>query len=302
MSLMQTNEFKQGVLYALCAYTLWGFAPLYFKLIQQIAPLEIIMHRIVWSCVLLFLLVLLTGQVKVVIEVLRQPKKMLWLALTSLLIGVNWLVFIWAVNNDRMLEASLGYFINPLFNVALGMLFFNERLPKFQLFAVALAGFGVVLQLIVYGSIPWVSLSLASSFGIYGLIKKKIQLKAIPSLFIETAILVPFALIYWWMLESSTANFSLNDLSLNLIIISSGIVTTLPLLAFSAAATRIPYYMLGLFQYIGPSLMFIMAILMFGEELDQSKLTTFGFIWVALLIFVFDIWRNVRRKKRLARE
>ncbi|NRA20233.1 MAG: EamA family transporter RarD [Oceanospirillaceae bacterium] len=299
---MQTNEFKQGVLYALCAYTLWGFAPLYFKLIQQIAPLEIIMHRIVWSCVLLFLLVLLTGQVKVVIEVLRQPKKMLWLALTSLLIGVNWLVFIWAVNNDRMLEASLGYFINPLFNVALGMLFFNERLPKFQLFAVALAGFGVVLQLIVYGSIPWVSLSLASSFGIYGLIKKKIQLKAIPSLFIETAILVPFALIYWWMLESSTANFSLNDLSLNLIIISSGIVTTLPLLAFSAAATRIPYYMLGLFQYIGPSLMFIMAILMFGEELDQSKLTTFGFIWVALLIFVFDIWRNVRRKKRLARE
>ena len=302
MSLMQTNEFKQGVLYALCAYTLWGFAPLYFKLIQQIGPLEIIMHRIFWSCVLLFLLVLLTGQVKVVIEVLRQPKKMLWLALTSLLIGVNWLVFIWAVNNDRMLEASLGYFINPLFNVALGMLFFNERLPKFQLFAVALAGFGVVLQLIVYGSIPWVSLSLASSFGIYGLIKKKIQLKAIPSLFIETAILVPFALIYWWMLESSTANFSLNDLSLNLIIISSGIVTTLPLLAFSAAATKIPYYMLGLFQYIGPSLMFIMAILMFGEELDQSKLTTFGFIWVALLIFVFDIWRNVRRKKRLARE
>ena len=298
---MEKNEFKQGVIYALCAYTLWGVAPLYFKYIDQISPIEIIMHRVIWSFSLLFLLVLLTGQLKVVKDIIKQPKLMLILSATSLLIGVNWLIFIWAVNNDRMLEASLGYFINPLLNVALGMLFLNERLPKLQLAAVALAFFGVALQLVVYGSIPWVSLALAFSFGIYGLIKKKVQLKAVTSLFIETAILVPPAIIYWCITTSETTNFQVNSLSLNLVLISACVVTTLPLLAFSAAATRIPYYMLGLFQYIGPSMMFVMAIVLFGEALDQTKLTTFAFIWAALILFVFDVWRRARNKKRSAK-
>lgn len=294
---MEKNDFKHGVIYALCAYTLWGIAPLYFKYIDHISPLEIIMHRVIWSFLLLFLLVLLTGQLKVVIGVLKQPKLLSILVITSVLIGVNWLIFIWAVNNDKMLEASLGYFINPLLNVALGMMFLKERLPKLQLCAVALAFFGVALQLIVFGSIPWVSLALAFSFGIYGLIKKKIPMKAVTSLFIETAVLVPPAIIYWCMFSSETSDFQQNPLSLNLILISAGAVTTLPLLAFGAAATRIPYYMLGLFQYIGPSMMFVMAIVLFGEELDQTKLTTFGFIWAALLLFVFDIWRRARKKR-----
>jgi len=294
---MEKNEFKQGVIYALCAYTLWGFAPLYFKYIDHIDPLEIIMHRIIWSFALLLLLVLAMGQWSVLKDILRRPKQLVVLAIASVLVGSNWLIFIWAVNNDRMLEASLGYFINPLLNVALGMLFLGERLPRLQLFAVAIAFFGVSIQVVLFGTIPWISLALACSFGVYGLIKKKIKLKALTSLCIETAILTPPAIVYWFFLESESASFVSNEWSLNLTLVSAGIVTTLPLLAFGAAATRLPYYVQGLFQYIGPSLMFILAIVVFNEELDQTKLITFGFIWLALFVFVFDIWRKARKKR-----
>jgi chloramphenicol-sensitive protein RarD len=296
---MEKTEFKQGVIYALTAYCLWGIAPLYFKLLGHVPAPEILMHRIIWSFVLLLLLVVCTRQIDALKELLKKPKQLLVLAVTSVLVGANWLIFIWAVNDDRLLEASLGYFINPLLNVALGMIFLKERLPRLQLMAVGLAAFGVLLQLIVYGSVPWVSLLLAGTFGVYGLLKKKINLKAVTGLFVETAILAPAALIYWWQLESSTASFATNTWSLNWTLICAGVVTTLPLLAFSAAATRIPYYMLGLFQYIGPSAMFIMAITMFSEELDQTKLTTFAFIWGALFIFVYDMWRQSRKRKKL---
>ena len=294
---MEKNEFKQGVIYALCAYTLWGFAPLYFKYIDHIDPLEIIMHRVIWSFALLLLLVLAMGQMSVLKDILRRPKQLVVLAIASVLVGSNWLIFIWAVNNDRMLEASLGYFINPLLNVALGMLFLGERLPRLQLFAVAIAFLGVSIQVVLFGTIPWISLALASSFGLYGLIKKKIKLKALTSLCIETAILTPPAIIYWFFLESESASFVSNEWSLNLTLVSAGIVTTLPLLAFGAAAIRLPLYVQGLFQYIGPSLMFVLAIVVFNEELDQTKLITFGFIWLALFVFVFDIWRNARKKR-----
>ncbi len=294
---MEKSEFNKGVIYALTAYSLWGIAPLYFKYIDYIPAPEILMHRIIWSFALLLLMVVIGGQVAEVKKLLKMPKQLSVLACTSILVGFNWLIFIWAVNDGRLLEASLGYFINPLLNVALGMIFLRERLPKLQLFAVGLATLGVIIQLVVYGSIPWVSLLLAGSFGIYGLLKKKVNLKAVTGLFVETTILLPIALLYWAQLSSETANFSSNELSLNAVLICAGIVTTLPLLAFSAAATRIPFYMLGLFQYIGPSAMFIMAITLFSEELDQTKLTTFAFIWAALILFVFDIWRQSKKVK-----
>ena len=294
---MQKTEFKQGVIYALAAYVMWGFAPLYFKLLDQVPAPEILMHRIIWSFALLFLLVLVSGQLEQVLQLLKKPKKLAVLLVTAILVAFNWLVFIWAVNSDQILEASLGYFINPLFNVALGMIFLNERLPRLQLFAVALAACGVVIQLLVFGSIPWVSLVLAGSFGVYGLIKKKVQLKAITGLFVETAILLPLAILYWLQLDSASSDFSDNSLRLNVTLICAGVITSLPLLAFAAAAVRIPYYMMGLFQYIGPSMMFVMAITLFGEVLDATKLTTFAFIWLALIIFVFDIWRQSKKRK-----
>jgi chloramphenicol-sensitive protein RarD len=298
---MQQSEFKMGVIYALIAYSLWGIAPLYFKLIQHISAPEILMHRVIWSFLFLLMLVAISRQFREVAQLFKLPKQLLVLALTSLLIAANWLIFIWAVNNNMLLEASLGYFINPLFNVVLGMVFLNERLPRLQLIAVAIAALGVLIQLVVFGSIPWLSLALATTFGLYGLLKKKIKLKAVTGLFMETAILLPAAVYYWWQLESDTVSFTQNAMNLNVTLICAGIVTTLPLLAFSAAAVRIPYYMLGLFQYIGPSVMFILAVTLFSQILDQTKLTTFGFIWGALIIFVFDVWRQSTIKKRLAK-
>lgn len=294
---MEKNEYNKGIVYALIAYGLWGVAPLYFKYIDYISAPEILMHRVIWSFVLLLLLVVASGQINEVKKLLKMPRQLYVLLCTSFLVGVNWLIFIWAVNDGRLLEASLGYYINPLLNVALGMIFLKERLPRLQLMAVGLAAFGVVIQLVVYGSIPWVSLCLAGTFGVYGLLKKKVNLKAVTGLFVETAILLPLALLYWLQLSSDSADFTSNDFSLNVVLICAGIVTTLPLLAFSAAATRIPFYMLGLFQYIGPSAMFIMAIALFSEELDQTKLTTFVFIWLALILFVFDIWRQSKKAK-----
>ncbi len=296
---MEKTEFKQGVIYALAAYVMWGFAPLYFKLLDQVPAPEILMHRIIWSFVLLFFLVLASGQLEQVLLLLKKPKKLAILLVTAVLVAFNWLVFIWAVNSDQILEASLGYFINPLLNVALGVIFLKERLPRLQLFAVALAACGVLIQLLVFGSIPWVSLVLAGSFGVYGLIKKKVQLKAITGLFVETAILLPLALLYWLQLDSASSDFSNNTLTLNITLICAGVITSLPLLAFAAAAVRIPYYMMGLFQYIGPSMMFVMAITLFGEVLDATKLTTFAFIWLALMIFVYDIWRQSKKRKAI---
>jgi len=296
---MEKTEFKQGVIYALAAYVMWGFAPLYFKLLDQVPAAEILMHRIIWSFVLLFFLVLASGQLEQVLLLLKKPKKLAILLVTAVLVAFNWLVFIWAVNSDQILEASLGYFINPLLNVALGVVFLKERLPRLQLFAVALAACGVLIQLLVFGSIPWVSLVLAGSFGVYGLIKKKVQLKAITGLFVETAILLPLALLYWLQLDSASSDLSDNTLTLNITLICAGVITSLPLLAFAAAAVRIPYYMMGLFQYIGPSMMFVMAITLFGEVLDATKLTTFAFIWLALMIFVYDIWRQSKKRKAI---
>lgn len=295
---MQNSEFRQGIIYALLAYGLWGLAPLYFKLIDQVPVAEILMHRVLWSFVLLLGLVLLARQWPQVVDVLKRPKRLALTVVTSVLIGLNWSVFIWAISNDRLLEASLGYFINPLLSVALGMFFLKERLSNMQLFAVGLAATGVVIQLMVFGSIPWVALCLAISFGFYGLFKKQIKLKAVTGLFIETAMLAPVALWYWLQIEhSATSSFADNDLSLNISLLCAGIVTTLPLLAFAGAAVRIPLYLLGLFQYIGPSMMFVMAIALFGESLDAAKLSTFVFIWLALAVFVLDMWRAKSRAR-----
>ncbi|WP_028107907.1 EamA family transporter RarD [Ferrimonas futtsuensis] len=293
---MQNQEMRQGVIFALMAYSMWGFAPLYFKAIAAVPATEILMHRVIWSFALMALLVAFTGQLGAVRQLLRNPKQLWTLVATAILVAGNWLIFIWAVNSGRMLEASLGYFINPLVNVGLGMLFLGERLPKMQLAAVGLAVIGVAVELIQFGSLPWISLALAVSFGLYGLLRKKVALQSVTGLFVETSLMLPVALLFWWQLDSPTADLTSNGLHLNLLILAAGVVTTLPLLAFAAAAVRIPFYMLGLFQYIGPSLMFVLATTLYGETLEPAMLTTFCFIWAALLMFTLDLWRRSRAK------
>jgi len=278
---MPDSEYRKGILLAVSAYCMWGFAPLYFKLLHHVSATEILLHRVIWSFVFMVIIMLFIGGFGKLRQLFKQPKQLLVLTITSLLIAGNWLLFIWAVNNDHMLDASLGYFINPLLNVLLGMLFLGERLRKLQWFAVALASAGVLIQLISFGSIPIVSLALAGTFGLYALLRKKVNVDAKSGLLVETAIPLPVALVYLVAtLDSATANMLTNDWHLNLLLIAAGIITT---------TVRIPLSMLGFFQYIGPSIMFILAVTLFNEPFDAEKSITFGFIWSALLVFTFDM-------------
>ncbi|HBF47652.1 EamA family transporter RarD [Shewanella frigidimarina] len=299
---MPDLEYRKGVLLAICAYTIWGVAPLYFKLLHHVPATEILMHRVIWSFIFMVILMQFIGGFSRLRLILKQPKQLLILLITSVLIAANWLLFIWAVNNDHMLDASLGYFINPLFNVLLGMVFLGERLRKLQWVAVALASIGVLVQLISFGSIPLVSLALAASFGFYGLLRKKVNIDAKSGLLVETAILLPIALGYLFItLDSSTTSMLTNTLDLNLLLVAAGIVTTIPLLCFAGSAVRIPFSILGFFQYIGPSIMFILAVKLFNEPFDIEKGITFGFIWGALVIFVGDMTLQRQRRNALAK-
>jgi len=296
----QAQKTQRGVILALAAYTMWGIAPIYFKTLQQVSALEILSHRVIWSFFFLAGLIYLSkgwGKIRVI---LRQPKTLIMLTATALLVGANWLIFIWAVNNNYMLDASLGYFINPLLNVILGMLFLGERLRSLQWVAVALAACGVAVQLIQFGSLPWIALALAGSFGCYGLLRKKINLDAQTGLFLETCVLLPLAAIYILLItDSPTANFADNPLNLNLLLMAAGIVTTLPLLCFTGAATKLKLSTLGFFQYIGPSLMFLLAVLIYDEPFTLDNGMTFVFIWAALVLFSFDGIKSHRRSRKL---
>ncbi|MGB1300345.1 MAG: EamA family transporter RarD [Pseudoalteromonas tetraodonis] len=295
------TEQRKGAIFACLAFFMWGLAPIYFKMIQHVSAFEILMHRVIWSVMFLILVVSVLNYWNKIKRILIQPKLILMLVVTSTLLGFNWGLFIWAINNNHMLDASLGYYINPLLNVLLGMVFLNERLRKLQGAAVALAFTGVLLQLISFGSFPVVAFSLATSFALYGLLRKKLQVDALPGILIEALILLPVALTYWWlMVPTETSNLSANDWLTNALLVSAGIVTTLPLLCFTGAAKRLQYTTLGFFQYIGPSLMFILAVVFYGEVFDAERVITFACIWSALAIFSWDSYHQSRKRRKAA--
>ena len=284
---------RAGVLNAISAYTMWGVAPLYFKLLVDIGADEILVHRIIWSFVLLALIILLMNKMAYVRELLRQPKLLVGLTISATILAANWFLFIWAINSGHLLDASLGYFINPLFSVALGMFFLNEKLRKWQKFAVLLATLGVVIQLVSFGTLPVISLALAGTFGLYGLLRKKMHIDSFVGLLFESLLMLPIAILYWqFFVSSSTSDMTTNSLSLNVTLILAGLVTTAPLLCFTAAAKRLTLSSLGFFQYIGPSIMFVIATSIFQEELKLDKLMTFAFIWLALVIYSYDSFRH----------
>jgi chloramphenicol-sensitive protein RarD len=295
---LQKQQQKKGVLLALAAFTMWGIAPIYFKQLIHIDALEILAQRVIWAVIFLIIVSLFSSQLHKTIAILKQPKQLALLAVSACLLGFNWGLFIWSVINNHMLEASLGYYVNPLINVLMGYLFLSERLRKRQGLAVVLALSGVLIQLISFGSVPYIALSLAVSFAIYGLLHKKTHIESIPGLLIEALILLPFAILYWIFMEpSATSNMANNSTSTNLLLLSAGIVTTLPLLCFTGAAKRLQYSTLGFIQYIGPSLMFILAVNLYGETLGLKEMITFGFIWLALLVFSWDSLRHQLKNK-----
>nr|WP_086938352.1 EamA family transporter RarD [Thaumasiovibrio occultus] len=298
----QQQQTQRGVILALAAYTMWGIAPIYFKSVSQVPAMEILSHRVIWSFVLLGVIITFQRGWSRVKQVVTNRRQLVFLIASAILIGGNWLIFIWSVANNYMLQASLGYFINPILNVFLGMVFLSERLRPMQWVAVALSVTGVAIQVITFGSLPWISLLLASSFGCYGLLRKKVSVGAEAGLFIETAIMVPVALLFLWLTPSLSSNPLNNPTTLNLLLIAAGVVTTLPLLCFTGAATKLNLSTLGFFQYIGPSLMFILAVTVYGEAFKAEDLSTFGFIWLALVIFTLDAIRHRHRQRRLVKQ
>ncbi|MEP1448703.1 MAG: EamA family transporter RarD [Paraglaciecola sp.] len=295
---MNDKSVKAGVIFALAAYFMWGIAPMYFKLLTSVPALEIVMHRIVWSVLVLCVLLLIRKKFKQIFTAIRDPKVMIILAISGALLALNWLTFIWAVNNNYLLEASLGYFINPLFNVFLARFFFRETLSRLQFLAVLVALTGVMYLIFTHGQIPWVALALAITFSVYGLLRKKVSVESMPGLFIESCIMLPFALLYWVVMEPSSGNMLSNTTDLNIKLVLAGVVTTAPLLCFTAAAKRIRFTTLGFFQYVGPSLMFLLAVVYYQEPLDSARVVTFIFVWSGLLIYVYDSLR-IYRKSRL---
>ncbi len=294
---MATANPQRGYILGLTAYVIWGLFPIYFKAIQHIPSLEIIVHRAIWSALFGAILLMLWKHPGWWRELRENPKRLLVLAGCGLLIASNWLVYVWAVNNERMLEASLGYYINPLINVLLGLLILGERLRRLQWVAVGLAAIGVAQQVWQVGSLPWVSLVLALTFGFYGLIRKKAPVAALPGLVVETWLLLPVALA-WLALHpaamSSQAEFWSSSQWLWLA--AAGPITLIPLVCFNAAARHLPYTTLGFLQYIAPTLVMLQAIFLFGEHFDPAKLMAFAFIWAGLAVYSLDIWLSLRKR------
>jgi chloramphenicol-sensitive protein RarD len=283
---METNK---GLVYAISSYTIWGLLPLFWRLLQDVLPGEILAHRIVWACVLTVGLVLAHKQWAVLWRALRQPKVLGTFAVTALLLSVNWFVYIWAVNNGHVVETSLGYFINPLVSVVLGMLFLNERLRIGQGLAVGLAFLGVLYLTIVYGSPPWISLILAFSFGVYGLLRKTGSLESLVGLTLETLLIAPVALAFLLYQEFTIGGaFGHAGFATSLLLAASGIVTAVPLLLFAAGARRLTLTAVGLTQYIAPTIQFLLGITLFGEPLTPQRLIGFVLIWLALAVYSFE--------------
>ncbi len=283
-----TSDTGKGLTYALTAYFLWGFSPLYFNLVSAAPADEILMHRIIWSCAVLLLLVVGLRQVNTVKQIVVQPRVLLQLLLSATLLATNWGIFIWSVNNGHVLDASIGYYINPLVNIVLGLFFLQERLSRYQWVAVILATTGVLIQVVSFGSVPWIALILAGCFGVYGLIRKQMTVDSLSGLTVESWLLLPIAIGWWvWGADTATADLTTNSSSLNIFLIGTGLMTTLPLLAFVAGARRLPYSTMGFLQFIAPSMMFIQAIFWHQEDVGLARWVTLGFIWTGLAVLTW---------------
>jgi chloramphenicol-sensitive protein RarD len=289
------REARIGVMYGVAAYLWWGFCPIYFKEIAHIDPVEVLAHRIAWSVILLALMLRIYGRLRAALATLRHRATLTILVASTIVLAANWLTFIYAVSTNRVMHASLGYFMNPLVNVMLGFVFLGERLSAAQWLSVVLAGSGVLYMALMGNTLPWIALVLAFSFGFYGLLRKTARADALVGLSIETWLLAPLALIYLAFLSiAGTGNFGATGWRMDLLLMLGGVVTTVPLLWFANAARRLKLATIGFLQYIAPSLQFLLAVALFQEVFTRDHGISFGLIWVALGVYSIDA---IRRKR-----
>jgi chloramphenicol-sensitive protein RarD len=284
---------RNGLAYGFAAYGFWGLVPIYFKAVAAVPALEVLAHRVVWSVVVLAAVLTLQRRWSEVRAAVSHRRTFAVLFLSAVLVGVNWYIFIWAVAAGRVLQASLGYFINPLVNVFLGVVFLRERLSRGGVVAVVIAAVAVTWLTVQTGALPWVSLTLALSFGLYGLLRKTAPVKPVPGLMVETALMVPAALLLLAAIRSRGGlYFGTGSVGLDVLLVAAGLVTALPLLWFTAAARLLPLSTLGFLQYLAPTGQFLLAVLAYGEPLTLARLLAFVLIWIALGVFTID---QVRR-------
>ena len=287
----------KGVWFLLPAYLLWGFAPIFWKALGHISPFELVLHRTVWSFLLLMSIVLSQGRMDEIRSIFRQKKILLSLFFTMFILSSNWFVFIWAVNNNQILQTSLGYYINPLLFVFLGMIFLQERLRALQTLALIIACLGVLYFAISIGSFPWIALVLSVSFGVYGLIHKRIDVDALPGLCVETMLLsVPAVIYLLWQNMNGDGAFLKINFKTDLLLVATCVFTAFPLLFFTAGARISNLSTVGFMQYISPSASFFLAIFLYNESFSFEKFFTFAMVWIALLFFTIDMVQHHRKQ------
>lgn len=297
LTVQQQKLYKSGLVYALLSYGIWGVFPLYWKMLLHVPPQQILAHRIVWSLLFLFL-ILAWRRERLFLQYLSSPRILGTLILSGSLIGCNWYTYIYAVNNEHIVEASLGYYINPIVNIMLGLVFLKERLSRIQILAVTFAFGGVAYLTFHYGRLPFISLVLAFSFGLYGLIRKKANLQSMPGLMVETLLLAPIALWYLWHVNTlGTGAFGQDGAWFtDTLLLLGGPVTALPLFWFGIAATRIPLSTLGFIQYLSPTIQLLIGIFIFSEPFNAAYMLSFGLVWIGLGIYTYSVILAMKRR------
>jgi chloramphenicol-sensitive protein RarD len=294
---------RQGLLYGVAAYVIWGAFPLYWPLLEPAGSVELLAHRVVWSVITLAVLLVLLRRRRQFRELFTDRRVLGMLTLAAFVITLNWGTYIYGVTNDRVVETSLGYFINPLVTVLMGVLLLGERLRPLQWSAIGIGALACLVLTVDYGHPPWIALVLAFSFGTYGLAKKQAGAEAVESLTFETLLIAPFALAYLgWLSSRGDSSFASEGWGHALLLMSAGLVTAVPLLCFGAAAIRVPLVTLGLMQYLAPVLQFVLGVFYFHEDMSSGRWIGFALVWVALSIFTFESLRNRRHLLRLAAE
>lgn len=291
------ENYKQGIFFGLAAYVLWGILPVYWKALELVSPFEILSSRFMWSCVFVFLLIIFQKKwplfAKEVKQVFSNVKTGAALVAAGITISFNWGTFIWAVNNGHIVETSMGYYINPLVSILFAVVFLRERLDKMQLAAITCAFIGVASMVYSFGKIPWVSLTLAFTFALYGLLKKILPVSALTSIMLETLLITPLALVYEYSLwQQGVSFYASGNLQVIMMLTGAGVVTAIPLLLFTAGARLLPLKIIGFLQYISPTLTLLIGVFVYNEAFTASHLLAFGWIWAALLLFIVSQLRS----------